>query len=70
MLFRSGATFTAARLMRQEGRIGQIVAGAHADLLVVEGDPALGLEMLARPERGIRLLMQGGRILKAPPRRP
>lgn len=65
-----GATFTAARLMRQEGRIGQIVAGAHADLLVVEGDPALGLEMLARPERGIRLLMQGGRILKAPPRRP
>ncbi len=33
------ATIQAARLMRQEGRIGQIVPGAWADLLVVDGDP-------------------------------
>lgn len=58
------ATITAARMMGQEGRIGQLVPGAYADLLVVDGDPAQGLQMLAAPEQGIRLLMQGGRILR------
>jgi imidazolonepropionase-like amidohydrolase len=58
------ATHTAARLMRQEGRIGQIVPGAWADLLVVEGDPVAGLGMLAAPDEGIVLLMQGGRIVR------
>jgi imidazolonepropionase-like amidohydrolase len=57
------ATFTAAQLMRQEGRIGQIVPGAWADLLVVDGDPAAELDMLELPEQGIRLLMQGGRVV-------
>jgi imidazolonepropionase-like amidohydrolase len=61
------ATFTAAQLMRQEGRIGQIVPGAWADLLVVEGDPAAELDMLERPEQGIRLLMQGGRVVFSRP---
>jgi imidazolonepropionase-like amidohydrolase len=59
-----GATFTAAQLLRQEGRLGAVVPGAWADLLLVEGDPEAGLEMLAAPERGIRLLMQGGRIMR------
>jgi imidazolonepropionase-like amidohydrolase len=58
-----GATFTAAQLMRQEAQIGQIVPGAFADLLIVDGDPAQDLAMLGRPEAGIRLLMQGGRVL-------
>ncbi len=57
------ATWTAAQLMRQEGRLGQVVAGAWADLLLVDGDPAQGLAMLADPDRGIRLLMQGGRLV-------
>ena len=59
------ATITAARLMRQESRIGQIVPGAYADLLIVEGDPTQGLDMLAEPARGIALLMQGGRAITA-----
>ena len=58
------ATVLAARLMRQEGQIGQLVAGAWADLLVVEGDPTRSLAMLAEPATGIRLLMQGGRIVR------
>jgi len=58
------ATVTAARLMRQEGRIGQLVAGAWADLLIVEGDPAANLDMLAAPETGIRLLMKAGRVYR------
>ena len=58
------ATITAARLMRQEAHIGQLVVGAFADLLVVDGDPTQELSMLAEPERGIRLLMQGGRTVR------
>jgi imidazolonepropionase-like amidohydrolase len=59
-----GATIEAARLMRQEGRIGELVAGAFADLLIVDGDPTRELSMLAEPARGIRLLMQGGRVVR------
>ena len=57
------ATITAARLMRQEGQIGQLVPGAWADLLAVDGDPTQDLAPLATPETGIRLLMQGGRVV-------
>ncbi len=59
------ATCTAAQLMRLEGQVGRLVAGAWADLLVVDGDPMQGLAMLAEPARGIRLLMQGGRIVRS-----
>jgi imidazolonepropionase-like amidohydrolase len=58
-----GATIEAARLMRQDGQIGQLVPGAHADLLIVEGDPTRELSMLAEPERGLRLILQGGRVV-------
>jgi len=58
------ATHTAAQLLRQDGRLGQITPGAWADLLLVEGDPARDLGMLARPEQGIALLMQAGRVLR------
>jgi imidazolonepropionase-like amidohydrolase len=59
------ATFVAAQLMRQEGRIGQLVPGAWADLLVVEGDPTRGLAMLTAPDQGIRLIMKGGRVVRS-----
>jgi imidazolonepropionase-like amidohydrolase len=55
------ATIQAARLMKQEGQIGQITPGAWADLLVVNGDPTVDGTLLADPARAIRLLMQGGR---------
>ncbi len=58
-----GATWTAARLMRQESHIGRIARGAFADLLIVEGDPERGLGMLAAPASGIRWVMQGGRTV-------
>jgi len=57
------ATATAARLMGQERHVGAVAPGAFADLLVVDGDPAASLAMLAAPEQGIRLLMQGGRVV-------
>ena len=59
------ATITAARLLRAEGQIGQLVPGAWADLLVVDGDPTTSLAMLTAPHTGIRLLMQAGRTVRS-----
>ena len=59
------ATIVAARLMRQEGQIGQLVKGAWADLLVVEGDPTVDLTMLAEPMHGVRLVMKAGRTVRS-----
>ncbi|WP_284616984.1 metal-dependent hydrolase family protein [Aquabacterium humicola] len=59
------ATIVAARLLRQEGRIGELRAGAWADLLIVDGDPTQGLSMLTKPEQGIHLVMQGGRTVRS-----
>jgi len=59
------ATITAARLLRAEGQIGQLVPGAWADLLVVDGDPTTSLAMLTVPHTGIRLLMQAGRTVRS-----
>jgi imidazolonepropionase-like amidohydrolase len=59
------ATSVAAQLMRQEGKIGQLVAGAFADLLVVDGDPTRSLAMLTGPHEGLRLVMKGGRTVRS-----
>lgn len=59
-----GATFTAAQLLREEGRLGELVAGAWADVLLVDGDPTRELSMLAAPDEGVRLIVQGGRLVK------
>ena len=58
------ATIVAARMMRRESDIGQLVPGAFADLLVVDGDPTVDAGVLSDPTRSIRLLMQGGRTIR------
>lgn len=60
-----GATAVAARLLRAEGEIGTLAAGARADLLLVDGDPTASVELWADPASNIRLLMQGGRVLRS-----
>lgn len=57
------ATLTAARLLGEEGRLGELVPGAWADLLLVDGDPTRELSMLTRPEVGVRLIVQAGRVV-------
>lgn len=44
--------------------LGVIAPGAHADLLVVDGDPETALDWLGDPEANLRLIMKGGRIVK------
>jgi imidazolonepropionase-like amidohydrolase len=58
------ATSVAARLLCRERDIGVVAEGAFADLLIVDGDPTLDLAMLAEPDRGLRVIMQGGRSIR------
>lgn len=46
------------------GRLGVIAPGAHADLLVVDGDPEAGLDWLGDPDSNLRIIMKGGRVVK------
>jgi imidazolonepropionase-like amidohydrolase len=57
------ATLVNAEILRQEGRLGELVPGAHADLLVVDGDPYADISILARPEASLQAIMVGGRFV-------
>jgi imidazolonepropionase-like amidohydrolase len=56
------ATTVAAEVLRMEGRLGAVAAGALADLLVVDGDPLEDLGVLQDPGRYLLAIMQGGRF--------
>ena len=53
------ATFNAARLLREEKRIGSIQPGTDADLLVVDGNP---LEDITATERISLVVFKGERV--------
>jgi imidazolonepropionase-like amidohydrolase len=57
-------TIHAAKLLRMEGRIGCLAVGAHADLIVVEGDPLADLALLTGQGRHMPAIMLGGRFVK------
>jgi imidazolonepropionase-like amidohydrolase len=46
------------------GKLGVIEKGAHADLLVVAGDPLQDIALLAAPATSLKLIMKGGVIYK------
>jgi len=46
------------------GKVGVIERGAHADLLVVNGDPLAQVSLIADPETNLRVIMKSGRIYK------
>ena len=58
------ATVVGAQLLRMEGQVGSIAAGAYADLLVVDGNPLEDAGLLARPESSLLLIMKAGRIYR------
>ena len=55
-----GATSIAAKLLNQEGKLGVIAPGAHADLVVVEGDPTLDILLMGAPEKNFIGVMKAG----------
>jgi imidazolonepropionase-like amidohydrolase len=44
--------------------LGCIKQGAHADLLVVEGDPLKDIELLAANGRNLRVIMRAGELVR------
>jgi imidazolonepropionase-like amidohydrolase len=58
------ATSINAELMMQEGKLGCIAPGAHADLLVVDGDPLRDISLLAADGKNLRMIVRGGEIVK------
>lgn len=46
------------------GKLGEIVEGALADLLLVDGDPLTDISVLADPQHRIPVIMKGGRLCK------
>ncbi|GAA4228604.1 imidazolonepropionase-like amidohydrolase [Streptosporangium album] len=58
------ATVNAAELVGMAGEIGTLSVGAHADLLVLDGDPLRDIGVLAEPER-IRHIVQAGEVVSA-----
>lgn len=57
-------TVNAAKLLRMEGRIGTVAPGAHADLIVVDGDPLKDLSLLTGQGRHLPAIMLEGRFVK------
>lgn len=58
------ATVVNARILRREGKLGELVAGAHADILVVDGNPYRNLALFQDQGAHIPAIMLGGRFVK------
>ena len=58
------ATSVNAELMMRQGKLGCIAPGAHADLLVVDGDPLRDISLLAADGKNLRLIVRAGEIVK------
>jgi imidazolonepropionase-like amidohydrolase len=58
------ATSVAARLIRMEGEVGCIAAGAFADLIVVDGNPLADLALLTGQGRHLPVIMKDGAWIK------
>jgi len=58
------ATSIGAEILMQEGKLGCVNPGAHADLIVVDGDPLKDIGLLAADGRKLDLIMRAGEIVK------
>jgi imidazolonepropionase-like amidohydrolase len=56
------ATKVGAQVLRKEGELGCLRAGALADLLVVDGNPLKDIGVMQSPERSFAVIMKGGRF--------
>lgn len=58
------ATSVGAEILMQTGRLGCVAPDAHADLIVVDGDPLKDIGLLAAEGRNLDLIMRGGEVIK------
>lgn len=57
------ATTVAAALLGLSGEVGVVAPGAHADMLLIDGDPLTDVGALADPIRHLRCVIQGARVV-------
>ena len=58
------ATSHAAEMMMQSGQLGCVAPGAHADLIVVDGDPLKDISLLEADGATLRVIARGGELVK------
>jgi imidazolonepropionase-like amidohydrolase len=58
------ATTIGARIVRQEGKIGTLKAGAYADLLLIDGNPLKNLGLFQEQGKHLAAIMKGGKFYK------
>ena len=58
------ATCYAADLLQQTGKLGEIIPGAFADLLVLDDNPLENLNIMTEPQTNLRMIMKEGKIHK------
>ena len=58
------ATTIAAQILRLDGKVGTLAAGAYADLLVIDGDPLRDLSLLEGQGKHLSVIMKGGKFHK------
>jgi imidazolonepropionase-like amidohydrolase len=58
------ATLINAEIVNQAGKLGELVPGAFADLLVVDGDPYRDVSVLLGEGRNLAGIMLNGRFVK------
>jgi imidazolonepropionase-like amidohydrolase len=58
------ATTIGARLLRMEGKLGCLKAGAFADLILVDGNPLKNLKLFQDQGQHLSAIMKGGRFYK------
>ena len=58
------ATTVGAKILRQEGKLGTLKPGAHADLLLIDGDPLKNLGLFQEQGKHLAAIMKGGKFHK------
>lgn len=58
------ATSMGAEVLQETGKLGCIAQGAHADLIVVDGDPLRDIHLMAEGGRHLSVIMRAGELIK------
>ncbi len=58
------ATLVNAEIVRAEGKLGELIPGAYADLLVVDGDPYRDIGVFRSDGSSLSAIMSRGRFVK------
>lgn len=59
------ATVNAARMLRQDDRLGRVKEGAAADLLILNANPLDDIEVLDRPHKHLLAVVKNGKVLES-----